>query len=193
MASFNLKRVLTNNKQKKNNNNERDDFGRFKPGGGGCKKHPKHHQSPGVCSLCLNDRLLQLSSSSSASVIGGGSSCSSSVSSLSSYYSSSSASSCASPVSRHFPLTSEGKRSSTLSIFLLSGAKHNNNNGLLKSRSMAVDHDYHRRSKKKSGFWSKFLPSKSKRINTMEEKEANKVVVLRSSSMRETTVTVDTS
>ncbi|MED6155389.1 hypothetical protein PIB30_004821 [Stylosanthes scabra] len=173
MVSFNLKRVLLTNK--KNNNNGGDDFGRFKPGGGGCKKHPKHRQSPGVCSLCLNDRLLQLSSCSSSRVSGGGGS---SVSSLSSYYSSSSASSCASPV-RHvqFPLTSEGKRSSTLSIFLLSsGNKHSNNNGLIKSRSMAVD-DHHRGSSKKSGFWSKLFSSKSKRINTMVD---------RSSSMRET-------
>lgn len=34
---------------------------------GRCKKHPKHTQSPGVCSSCLRERLSQLSESLSSS------------------------------------------------------------------------------------------------------------------------------
>ncbi|XP_021743610.1 uncharacterized protein LOC110709695 [Chenopodium quinoa] len=32
-----------------------------------CKKHPKHRQSPGVCSLCLSDKLSKVSNSGTAS------------------------------------------------------------------------------------------------------------------------------
>ncbi|KAK8528213.1 hypothetical protein V6N12_074748 [Hibiscus sabdariffa] len=59
----------------------------------GCKRHPKHKQSPGVCSLCLAEKLSQLSfdSISRRPTITTTTTCSSS-SSLSSYYSSSSSS-----------------------------------------------------------------------------------------------------
>lgn len=147
-------------------------IGRVKPNGR-CKKHPKHHQSPGVCSLCLKEKLTQLSASTSRRTT---SACSSSSSSsFSSYYSSSSVSSCASPMHR-FRFTNEGKSSSnSVSVFLLSG-KH----GIMKSRSMAVvprrrdregggvDHHLHNKSANKSGFWFKLLHLKGKR---MEEKD----------------------
>jgi len=32
--------------------------------GGQCKKHPKHRQSPGVCSLCLSEKLTRISTKS---------------------------------------------------------------------------------------------------------------------------------
>lgn len=32
-----------------------------------CKKHPKHRQSPGVCSLCLSDKLSKVSTAGTAS------------------------------------------------------------------------------------------------------------------------------
>ncbi|KAK7282832.1 hypothetical protein RIF29_11915 [Crotalaria pallida] len=184
---------------------DKDIVGWFKPNGGRCKKHPKHNQSPGVCSLCLKDKLSQLSSkkrrTTSASV---GSSCdsSSASSSLASYYSSSCASSCASPI-HHHPFTFKGKgssSSSSVSIFMLSSSsKH----GLFKSRSMAVfprrlrkdggeggvddDHNNNNNNKKsannkKEGFWFKLLHPKSKR--SIKEKDTNKIV--RSSSLRET-------
>ncbi|GAB2232283.1 hypothetical protein Droror1_Dr00011315 [Drosera rotundifolia] len=60
-----------------------------------CKKHPKHHQSPGVCSLCLTEKLLRISNASSRRVYA--MSPSSSSSSSSSPYSSD-VSSCGSPV-----------------------------------------------------------------------------------------------
>ncbi|XP_054789265.1 uncharacterized protein LOC129294798 [Prosopis cineraria] len=114
---------LTRSSKHKNNV-----VGRFRHDAG-CKKHPKHHQSPGVCSLCLRERLSQLSapSTSRAAPPPSSAATSSSVSSLSSYYSSSCASSCASP-------PGEGKTTnSSISIFWFN-AKH----GLLKSRSMAA-------------------------------------------------------
>ncbi|KAJ8433794.1 hypothetical protein Cgig2_025957 [Carnegiea gigantea] len=39
-----------------NNNNNK---------GGQCKKHPKHRQSPGVCSLCVSEKLTRISATSS--------------------------------------------------------------------------------------------------------------------------------
>nr|GEW44178.1 hypothetical protein [Tanacetum cinerariifolium] len=54
-----------------------------------CKKHPKHRQSPGICSLCLRERLSKISASSSHASTNVSSSCSSSsISSISSVYSS---------------------------------------------------------------------------------------------------------
>ncbi|XP_058781252.1 uncharacterized protein LOC131655386 [Vicia villosa] len=137
----------------------------FNVNGGRCKKHPKHVQSPGVCSLCLKDKLDQLSSSSSSSTSQNtnSASCSSSCSSLSSYYSSSSGSSCSSP------MHDDGSSFSTIFLF----HKHG---GLVKSKSMAAviprrrnkdgrDHQY----SKKSGFWfNLFHPSyKNKRMVTV--------------------------
>lgn len=158
-------------------------IGRVKRPNGRCKKHPKHHQSPGVCSLCLREKLTQLSASTSRTTTSACSSTSSS--SLSSYYSSSSASSRASPMHR-FRFTKEGKGSSdSASVFMVSG-KH----GIIKSRSMAVvprsrdreggvDH-VHNKSVRRSGFWFKLLHLKSKR---MEDKDTK---LVRSMSIRET-------
>ncbi|KAF3975980.1 hypothetical protein CMV_000809 [Castanea mollissima] len=122
-----------------------------------CKKHPKHNQAPGVCALCLGERLSQLSTGSSCrtSTTTGSSCCSSSLSSVSSYYSSSSASSCSSPAML---------RSSTSISFLFSGKYV-----LTKSRSLAivprmksrVDNDNDK--KKKGGFWSNLLRPRTKR------------------------------
>ena len=146
-----------------------------------CKKHPKHQQSPGVCSLCLKERLTQLSNSSSSrknSTTTGSSCCSSTSSSLSSYYSSSSASSCSSPTMHRYRFEKEAGKSASIS-FLLNGK-----NVLTKSRSLAfiprmksgVDNDNDK--KKKGGFWSNLLRPRSKR-----KEETN---LTHSRTMRET-------
>ncbi|GAU32510.1 hypothetical protein TSUD_317170 [Trifolium subterraneum] len=147
---------------------------------GRCKKHPKHVQSPGVCSLCLKDKLDQLSTSSSSSsqkTTSGSSSCSS----VSSYDSSSSVSSCSSP-SLYDDGSFSSKGKSTIFLF----QKHN---GLMKSKSMAVvtrrrkrDSEKNDYSSKKSGFWFKLFHPKSKRM--VEDKDIFKMV--RASSVRET-------
>ncbi|GFP94877.1 hypothetical protein PHJA_001632100 [Phtheirospermum japonicum] len=59
-----------------------------------CKKHPKHRQSPGVCSVCLNEKLLQLNHHNFCSKAGK----TQLSSSFSSYDLSSLSSSCSSPV-----------------------------------------------------------------------------------------------
>ncbi|KAH6803739.1 hypothetical protein C2S51_031986 [Perilla frutescens var. frutescens] len=102
-----------------------------------CKKHPKHMQSPGVCSICLNEKLSQLmsnsdSSSSSSRAARSRSSSSSSLSSYVSSLSSSNASSCSSPV----------VDSNSVRVFK-------------KSKSIGIV---------KGGFWSKLLPRKSRGI-----------------------------
>ncbi|TKY56283.1 hypothetical protein E2542_SST20726 [Spatholobus suberectus] len=151
---------------------------------GHCKKHPKHRQSPGVCSLCLREKLTQLSSSNSrtitSSIITACSSSSSSLSSLSSsYYSSASASSCASPM-HCFCFTSEGKSSSSVSIFLLS-----DNRGIMNGRfKSGADHG-HDKSAHKSGFWFKLLHPKSKRMKEYY-REDTKLVRSMSIKIRET-------
>ncbi|KAJ4843533.1 hypothetical protein Tsubulata_016336 [Turnera subulata] len=149
--------------------------GRVKPAGPGagdhhviikCKKHPKHMQSPGVCSLCLNEKLSQLSTSSSrssnkhSSAITGLSSSSSS--SLSSYSCSSTCSSCASPMHRYRYTDHRG------AALLFSGKK---NALLTKSRSLAFVPRMRTTNKaggdgnKKGRFWSNFLrPRRNKRV-----------------------------
>ncbi|RAL45655.1 hypothetical protein DM860_009519 [Cuscuta australis] len=76
-----------------------------------CRKHPKHRQSPGVCSACVAEKLSKLLNGAVSrtdnmhSRSGNGfysSSSSSSLSSLSSSCGSSETSSHASPVHRHF-------------------------------------------------------------------------------------------
>ncbi|KAB2076407.1 hypothetical protein ERO13_A06G033600v2 [Gossypium hirsutum] len=99
----------------------------------GCKKHPKHKQSPGVCSLCLQQKLSQLSFEYSVprcripvtvdSSICSSSSSSSSSSSLSSYYSSASTSASSSPM-HSYHLVREGKGNS-FPLLLFSGMKRN--------------------------------------------------------------------
>lgn len=136
-------------------------MGRSKPDGR-CKKHPKHRQSPGVCSVCLSEKLSQLSTrrsrTTSTTTMD---SCSSS--SLSSYYSSSSCSFYSSPINRYRYTTTEGKGS--LRLFL-SGK----NSMLTKSRSLAFvprmkGNKESGNDKKKGGFWSKLLRPRNKRID----------------------------
>ncbi|THF99419.1 hypothetical protein TEA_025495 [Camellia sinensis var. sinensis] len=121
-----------------------------------CKKHLKHRQSPGVCSVCLSERLSQLSSPSSRTNT---TTMASSCSSLSSSHHSSESS----PVHSVYSLALEAKKSITMSF--LRSAK----NVLTKSKSMAsvarAQRGEVRDGKKKSGFWSKLLRSRSKKIN----------------------------
>ncbi|XVE95255.1 hypothetical protein REPUB_Repub02eG0080500 [Reevesia pubescens] len=147
--------------------------GRSKPNEG-CKRHPKHKQSPGVCSLCLGEKLSHLSAHSSSkrcniTTTVASSSCSSS-SSLSSYYSSSSASSSSSPMHRYRFIT-EGKGTS-FSLFLFSGK-----NRLTKSRSVAFASRMRSKDgdekKNKSGFFSKLLHPR----NTKTLREKRKIPV----------------
>ncbi|KAF3445919.1 hypothetical protein FNV43_RR11096 [Rhamnella rubrinervis] len=152
---------------------------------GPCKKHPKHRQSPGVCSLCLKERLRQLSATSwsRATSTTTRSSCSTS-SSLSSCYSLSSASSCSSPsLSYAYRFGMQGK---TGSMSLVMSA----NNVLKKSRSLAFVPRMRRRDggggdkKKGRGFWSNLLlrPASNKRM------EENDNTFMQSRTVRERTV-----
>ncbi|OMP01296.1 hypothetical protein COLO4_12009 [Corchorus olitorius] len=149
--------------------------GPSKPNEGICRRHPKHRQSPGVCSLCLGEKLSQLSAHSnysrSSTTTGASSDCSSSASSFSSYYSSSDAS-YSSPMHR-YRFATEGK-SSSFSLLLLSGK-----NMLTKSRSVAFaprmrskdgadDHIHHKKNKK-DGFLSKLLHPKGSNKRKEEE------------------------
>lgn len=133
-----------------------------KANGSPCKRHPKHRQSPGVCSICLKEKLAQLSgsdSSSSSSRAARSGSSSSSLSSYASSLSSSNASSCTSPAVDFRRRLEPDARDSSVRFFG-------------KSRSMAF---VTRRRKEepdrsageevgigKGGFWSKFLPRKTR-------------------------------
>ncbi|XP_010025961.1 uncharacterized protein LOC104416238 [Eucalyptus grandis] len=135
-----------------------------------CRKHPKHRQSAGVCSLCLSKRLSQLSSGSylrgSTSANRRRYSCSSSPSSstsMSSYPSSSEeSSSCASPIHRHGRFAHEARSGPVSMLF---GGR----DGLKKSRSVACaappppPKTRAGGEKSKGGFWSKLIPSRRKK------------------------------
>ncbi|CAN8289928.1 unnamed protein product [Cochlearia groenlandica] len=116
-----------------------------------CKKHPKHRQSPGVCSLCLNEKLsifIKATSTSSYSSLRRRKArqimCSSSTTSSS--CSSSSVSSCPSPlVDRRC-------------YFLMDGGdigSENRISWMTKSRSLAckVDDEKRKKSMRKGGFF----------------------------------------
>ncbi|KAF8105768.1 hypothetical protein N665_0156s0022 [Sinapis alba] len=117
-----------------------------------CKKHPKHRQSPGVCSLCLNERLsifIKTTSSSSYSFLRLRKAhhiiYSSSTTSLSS---SSSVSSCPSPLvdRRCYLLMAGGSGREKGSLWMT------------KSRSVAYKEDDDKRKKKatRGGFFFRF-------------------------------------
>ncbi|KAH7848919.1 hypothetical protein Vadar_010239 [Vaccinium darrowii] len=116
-----------------------------------CKKHPKHQQSPGVCSICLREKLSQISTSSSSSRKVAVSYCSSS-SYLSSLSSSSHCSSSELSPARYRVRTT---------------AKWSKNNVFGKSRSMAFVGELGEGKKKKSGgFWSRLLRPMSHKKST---------------------------
>ncbi|KFK41645.1 hypothetical protein AALP_AA2G154600 [Arabis alpina] len=91
-----------------------------------CKKHTKHIQSPGICSLCLNEKLSKLSleyyeyTKTAAETASSCCSTSSTSISVSSCYSSSSVSSCSSPLQyRYREKKKDGKKQSFLFRLLL--------------------------------------------------------------------------
>lgn len=91
-----------------------------------CKKHTKHRQSHGVCSLCLTERLSKLSleyydyTKPAAKTASSGCSSSTSSTSVSSCYSSSSISSCSSPLQFGYRAKKkDGKKQSFLFRLLL--------------------------------------------------------------------------
>ncbi|XP_068312546.1 uncharacterized protein [Pyrus communis] len=125
-----------------------------------CKKHPKHQQSPGVCSLCLKEKLervaQKLSTYSVPYLRRTFYASPSTTSSLSSHYSSSSGSSSS-------PAPGYEQKGSTIT-WLLSGES----NVLRKSRSLVNYFPRRKRElgseeKKKSRFWTKLLRPRSKR------------------------------
>ncbi|KAL2521941.1 uncharacterized protein Fot_25864 [Forsythia ovata] len=132
-----------------------------------CKKHPKHRQSPGVCSICLREKLSQLSTnSSSRSKIS-----TSSSSYLSSLSSSSNVSSYSSPVNgTSFRVASVARGS------MINSLKTTGKDVLKKSRSMAFVLQRRKddnNGKNKSGFWSKLLHPRNKGLmhsTTMRER-----------------------
>ncbi|KAM6561021.1 suppressor protein SRP40-like [Cannabis sativa] len=130
---------------------------------GRCKKHPKHQQSPGVCSLCLSEKLSQInhmnptSSSRRTSTTTGFGSASSTTSSLSSYYSSEDDdddddedSQCSSPMQNCSTTKNNNyvlKKSRSLAFV--------SRNKEVRSSNVATTHDHH--DDEKRGFWSKLI------------------------------------
>ncbi|EOA36560.1 hypothetical protein CARUB_v10011701mg [Capsella rubella] len=109
-----------------------------------CKKHPKHRQSPGVCSLCLNEKLSLFMKAASSRGRPRSLSSSSTSSSLSSYCSSS-VSSCPSPLldGRRYLVVEGG-----------SGRREKGVSWMTKSRSVAYKVDDEKKKKTtKSGFF----------------------------------------
>ncbi|KAJ9166543.1 hypothetical protein P3X46_021283 [Hevea brasiliensis] len=128
---------------------------------GRCKKHPKHKQSPGVCSICLSEKLSQLSTSCSSRTTSSYNAMDSVSSSSLSSYSSSSCSSSSSPLH----LYRYGREGKGALSFLLNGK-----NVLTRSRSLVFaprtrgNKDRISDDKKKGGILSKLLRPKNKTI-----------------------------
>ena len=129
-----------------------------------CKKHPKHRQSPGICSLCLRERLSKISSSSSQAVTNvSSSSSSSSISSVSSVYSSNNSSNASSYTAS--PMQNYRNRRKINNLEGKGYLYFLKKNTLKKSRSVAFVSDQKKvmqdqEMKEKVGFWSKLMGSK---------------------------------
>ncbi|KAL4570522.1 hypothetical protein LXL04_026178 [Taraxacum kok-saghyz] len=145
-----------------------------------CKKHPTHQQSPGVCSLCLRERLSKISGSSSLAVKNVSSSSSSSsisyVSSVSSSHGSSNApSNTASPMHNQRK-TYNVERKGYLSF-------------LRKSRSMAFVGEnvveINEKKKKSNGFWSKLMGLKRRDTQKRSKEKGSSSRLMHSKTMRE--------
>lgn len=156
-------------KQRIHSQNHNRPYGRYKPNAP-CRKHPKHTQSPGVCSICLNEKLSHLNNaphSSRKKRPSFASSSSSYLSSLSSSY----ASSYSSPTLSY--TGSRARKSSNVSGLEV----------LKKSRSMAFflqrrkDEDGNgKKVEMKRGFWSKLLSRKIKGLNLMRSGSMREIV-----------------
>ncbi|KAL9668411.1 hypothetical protein QQ045_002792 [Rhodiola kirilowii] len=115
-----------------------------------CTRHPSHRQSPGVCSLCVNEKLARLSMPKSPLLMLGASSSVSSSSSLSEV-SSCSSSECISPSEVRAKYAKRGSFS-----FVKRRQKDADDAVLSKSRSMAAAFVKEKKSGV-GGFWSKVL------------------------------------
>ncbi|KAK8579940.1 hypothetical protein V6N13_143090 [Hibiscus sabdariffa] len=108
--------------------------GRSKPNEG-CRRHPKHRQSPGVCSVCLVEKLSKLPAPCTAfattTTTVAGSNCSSYSSSSSSTPDSASSSSSSSSPMHRFCFSRDEEKGSSFSLSWFSGK-----NLLTKSRSV---------------------------------------------------------
>ncbi|XP_058218358.1 uncharacterized protein LOC131329280 [Rhododendron vialii] len=122
-----------------------------------CKRHPKHQQSPGVCSICLGERLSQISTSSSSSRRAVEPYCSSS-SSLSSLSSSSHCSSSELSPVHHRVRSGAGVKWSKNNYMVMFG----------KSRSMAFVGEGIKNKSSSTGFWSKLLRPRSHKKNHVD-------------------------
>ncbi|KAK1435464.1 hypothetical protein QVD17_01227 [Tagetes erecta] len=123
-----------------------------------CNIHPKHQQSSGICSLCLRERLLRISRSSSRVIT-----CASSSSSSSSVSSISSVSSSSGDLSHMASPMHDDYRKGHLSILK---SKLNKSKSIAFASERIMEDD----TKKKGGFWSKLVHSR-----TMREKLTTRV------------------
>ncbi|KAI3462202.1 hypothetical protein Pfo_018865 [Paulownia fortunei] len=128
-----------------------------------CKKHPKHRQSPGVCSICLSEKLSQLTNTDGSSRAKAANSPSSSSSYLSSL-SSSNASSYSSPVVNYTSRVDSEARKYMRVFKNIAGQ-----DVLKKSRSTAFilqrrkeEDENGKNIEMKRGFWSKLWPRRNK-------------------------------
>ncbi|KAI3760780.1 hypothetical protein L1987_51179 [Smallanthus sonchifolius] len=148
-----------------------------------CKKHPKHRQSPGICSLCLRERLSKIlsSSSSSRAVTNVSSSSISSVSSAYSSHNSSNASSyTASPLQSYRNRRKIDNLEGKGYLYFL---RKNTNGVLMKSRTMGFVSDQRNvvqdHEKKKFGFLSKLMGSKRSSSRMMHSRTTRETFLSR--------------
>ncbi|KAL7094326.1 hypothetical protein ACP275_11G096300 [Erythranthe tilingii] len=145
-----------------------------------CKRHPKHRQSAGVCSICLNEKLSKLTNHNNKKVF-------SKV--VANYYSRSSSSDLSTLSSSNESSYSSPVKNNRAEFYEAGESKRvfKNIEVLKKSRSMAFffqrrkddeDENYEKKVEMKRGFWSKLFvfPRRNAKLT-------------RSKTMRETVIT----
>ncbi|KAK6127481.1 hypothetical protein DH2020_038776 [Rehmannia glutinosa] len=151
--------------KQKTNYNQKPSLIRSKLANEPCKKHPKHTQSPGVCSICLSEKLSKLSNTNNKK------SGKSQFSSYSSSYLSSMSSSYDASYNSS-PNIKLNMRVFRKNDTILSGQEM----FMKKSKSMAFALQRRKEEEKnvetKRGFWSKLLPRKNKK-NYVNEAQNN--------------------
>ncbi|KAL8038247.1 hypothetical protein ABFX02_11G093500 [Erythranthe guttata] len=143
-----------------------------------CKRHPKHRQSAGVCSICLNEKLLKLSNNNNKKVF-------SKV--VANYYSRSSSSDLSTLSSSNESSYSSPVKNNRAEFYEAGKSKRvfKNIEVLKKSRSMAFffqrrkddDENYEKKVEMKRGFWSKLFMLPRRNVKLTRSKTTRERVI----------------
>ncbi|KAL7135406.1 hypothetical protein ABFS83_11G093500 [Erythranthe nasuta] len=143
-----------------------------------CKRHPKHRQSAGVCSICLNEKLSKLTNNNNKKVFS---------KAVANYYSRSSSSDLSTLSSSNESSYSSPVRNNRVEFYEAGKSKRvfKNIEVLKKSRSMAFffqrrkdeDENYEKKVEMKRGFWSKLFVFPRRNVKLTRSKTTRERVI----------------